>query len=231
MANIRELFRVTKPTRWGEQPREISPKQLATDAIVLLLQFNCIKTPVGIKNVLSPTHEIPSISDPKDKVKRWYMAANSMGRRNIMEMSMTSTPPESPTNHEVLEPCTLHVCTSCRPRGTPREPRATRPGFILYQQLRDIFEISPLKHRVTVSPAECLSICPRPCGVALSLPESWTYLFGDQQPTEALKDIVDCVTLYLESPDGFMARASRPKSLRNSILGRVPPKKKDRSCT
>ena len=122
-------------------------------------------------------------------------------------------------------PCTLHVCTSCRPPGTPREPQGRRPGFIFYQQLRDSIDASLLRDRVEVRPAECLSICPRPCGLALSLPGAWTYLFGDQQPSETTADVMECISLYLDSPDGFMARSQRPKSMRRSILGRVPPLK------
>ena len=118
--------------------------------------------------------------------------------------------------------CTLHVCTSCRPPGAPREPRESRPGFVLYQQLRAAVDASDLSHLVRVTPAECLSICPRPCGLALSSPGAWTYLFGDQQPHET-RDVVACLSRYLASEDGFMARQERPKSLQRSILGRVPP--------
>ena len=127
--------------------------------------------------------------------------------------------------------CTLHVCTSCRPRGTPREPERSRPGFILYEALRNSISDSPLQHVVDVRPTPCLSICPRPCGIALSLPGAWTYLFGDQNPGETTRDVMECIALYLDSPDGFMERAKRPKSMRGSILGRVPPIEKGGQCT
>ncbi|MEN0061183.1 MAG: DUF1636 domain-containing protein [Myxococcota bacterium] len=122
-----------------------------------------------------------------------------------------------------LRSCTLHVCTSCRSPGTPREPRESRPGFLLFHEIREAFADSPIKDRVNVQPAECLSVCPRPCGFALSSPGAWTYLFGDQRLKVSAADIVTCVSLYLESPDGFMAREQRPFYLRASILGRVPP--------
>jgi len=82
---------------------------------------------------------------------------------------------------------------------------------------------SPNGSRVEVRPAECLSMCPRPCGIALSSAGAWTYLFGDQHPGESVRDIVECVSLYMGAADGFMPREQRPKSLRASILGRVPP--------
>lgn len=133
-------------------------------------------------------------------------------------------------DHGTLALCTLHVCTSCRSSGTPREPRESRPGFILYQELREAFDESPLRHRVDVRPAECLSVCPRPCGIALSSPGAWAYLFGDQHPGESACDIVECITRYVETLDGFMPREERPKHLRASILGRVPPSQRESSC-
>ena len=141
---------------------------------------------------------------------------------------MNNTPTPAPNEEyagaeELLqEPCTLHVCTSCRPPGAPREPKASRAGYMLYQELRSAVQGSPLKDLVQVQAAECLSVCRRPCGISLSRPGSWTYLFGDQHPTTGPHDILECISLYLESPKGFMARESRPKTLRGSILGRVP---------
>ena len=119
--------------------------------------------------------------------------------------------------------CVLHVCTSCRASGAPREPKEGRAGFILYQRLSQAFDASSLKDQVEVIPTPCLSICPRPCGIALSRGGSWTYLFGDQDPNQTTQDVVECVSFYLQSPEGVMARAQRPESLRRSILGRVPP--------
>lgn len=117
----------------------------------------------------------------------------------------------------------LHVCTSCRAPGSPREPREQRPGFRLFQELHHALQGSPLGRLVEVRPAQCLSICPRPCGIAISSAGSWTYLFGDQAPGASVKEILQCVLLYVRTPDGSMPRKSRPQGLRSSILGRVPP--------
>ena len=124
---------------------------------------------------------------------------------------------------EKMKTCTLHVCTSCRAPETPREPQEGRQGFILFQKLQEAVKNSNLKDRVDVKAAKCLSVCPRPCGIAISSSESWTYLFGDQEAHKTIQDIIDCVSLYLGIPNGFMNRADRPKSLRRSILGRIPP--------
>lgn len=136
----------------------------------------------------------------------------------------TQTPvSEAPTSHGNLRSSVLHVCTSCRASGAPREPRAHRAGFKLYRELRAAFRESPLGQYVEVRPAECLSICPRPCGIALSSPGAWSYLFGDQPPGESAGEIMACASLYISTADGFMPRDRRPESLRASILGRVPP--------
>lgn len=130
----------------------------------------------------------------------------------------------SQTPYNISRSSVLHVCTSCRSPGSPREPRESRAGFKLYQKLRTIFHGSSLGHHVEVKPAECLSLCPRPCGIALSSPGAWSYLFGDQYSDEAsAQGIFECVSLYIGTADGWMPRERRPKPLRASILGRVPP--------
>ena len=117
----------------------------------------------------------------------------------------------------------LHVCTSCRARGAQREPKENRAGFKLYQNLRRILEESPLASYVMVKPAECLSLCPRPCGIALSSPGAWSYLFADQDPEQSPDDIVKCISIYLNTKEGFMPRDRRPASLGASVMGRIPP--------
>ncbi|MCY4296442.1 MAG: DUF1636 domain-containing protein [Gammaproteobacteria bacterium] len=141
---------------------------------------------------------------------------------------MTGTAPsvaaaEPPTSAAAHRPSVLHVCTSCRPSGFPREPRENRPGFKLYRELRAALDASPLGQHVEVRAVECLSLCPRPCGVAFSSPGAWSYLFGDQCPGESARDILACASVYVGAEDGFMPRRERPGPLRASILGRVPP--------
>ena len=120
--------------------------------------------------------------------------------------------------------CTLHVCTSCRPADFPREPAANRPGFRLYQELSELIDSSIYKDQIELIPTKCLSLCLRPCGIALSSKGSWTYLFGDQDPENTSEDILECIKLFLSERNGFLSRSQRPKSLRSSILGRIPPK-------
>ncbi len=131
--------------------------------------------------------------------------------------------PGNATKDSATSSCNLHVCTSCRPSGFPRDPKEKRPGFLLYQELQQLLKEDHLQDKVNLHPAECLSLCKRPCGIALSSPGAWTYLFGDQDADLTAREILDCVSVYLEAPTGQMARDMRPEALRASILGRVPP--------
>ncbi len=141
----------------------------------------------------------------------------------MTETASTDLTKGSPISYDTLRPAVLHVCISCRAPGSPREPRESRAGFKLYQKLRTILLESPLGRHVEARPTECLSLCSRPCWIALSSPGAWSYLFGDQLPDESARDISECISLYLDTADGFMPRTQRPKPLRASILGRVPP--------
>lgn len=69
----------------------------------------------------------------------------------------------------------------------------------------------------------CLSQCKRPCAIAISGPDRFTYLFGDLDPARHAQDVVDLAILYVRSPNGFMARDDRPKPMRAGVMGRVPP--------
>ena len=119
--------------------------------------------------------------------------------------------------------CKLHVCTSCRPSGFPRDPATNRPGFKLFQELSSLLDKNLLRDQIELVPTECLSLCPRPCGIALSRNNSWTYLFGDQDAEKTASDILDCAITYIQSPDGLSPRKDRPETLQPSILGRIPP--------
>ena len=119
--------------------------------------------------------------------------------------------------------CKLHVCTSCRPSGFPRDPATNRPGFKLFQELSSLLDKYLLCDHIVLVPSECLRLCPRPCGIALSRNNSWTYLFGDQDAKKTASDILDCAITYIQNPDGLLPRKDRPETLQPSILGRIPP--------
>ena len=140
-----------------------------------------------------------------------------------MNENYTPFQPESDEASSARGCTTLHVCTSCRPTNYPRETRDDRPGHILYKELSTKLLDSALKDIVNVAPARCLSLCPRPCGIAFSSQGAWSYLFGDQRPGETASDIIKCLETYVEIQNGELPRRRRPKALQASILGRLPP--------
>ena len=123
--------------------------------------------------------------------------------------------------------CTLYVCTSCRPASFPREPMEDRPGFRLHHDISRALARSEMRDSVNLEAVQCLSLCSRSCGIAMTSRGAWTYLFGDQSPALSVGSILDCLSTYLKSSRGEMPRTLRPVGLRESILGRVPPQTSD----
>ena len=70
-----------------------------------------------------------------------------------------------------------------------------------------------------------MSQCKRPCTIALSGPDRFTYLFGDLDPDAPghIDALLALSSLYADAPEGFLHREERPEPLRAGILGRVPP--------
>tara|TARA_R110000868_G_scaffold39175_1_gene136582 strand:- start:2355 stop:2636 length:282 start_codon:yes stop_codon:yes gene_type:complete len=68
-----------------------------------------------------------------------------------------------------------------------------------------------------------MSQCKRPCTIALSGPERFTYLFGDLDPTLHADDVLSVASAYVNAADGFLTRQDRPQVLRAGILARIPP--------
>ena len=117
----------------------------------------------------------------------------------------------------------LYVCTSCRMPGEPREPAHGRAGSRLYASLAAGWGTRLEAAGIALVPYPCLSVCPRPCGVALRAPGKFTYVFGDMAAGLTEETLFACAALYRRKADGFMPREDRPEALRASILARVPP--------
>ena len=117
----------------------------------------------------------------------------------------------------------LFICTSCRQPGEGREPRESRSGARLFRNLTKGFARWARREDFVIAPYECLSVCARPCGVALRAPGKFTYVFGDLRPGETEGPLIECATLYRRASSGFLPREERPLALRGGILARVPP--------
>jgi predicted metal-binding protein len=115
----------------------------------------------------------------------------------------------------------LHVCVTCRPPGGPDE-RDLRPGAILHRALTEALAADGAP-TVRVEAVECLSVCKRPCTVALSGPGRWTYIYGDLDPALSVEAILDGVRRYADTGDGLVPWRERPEIFRKGVVARIPP--------
>ena len=114
---------------------------------------------------------------------------------------------------------TLYVCTACRAAGDEAEPRA---GTRLLAALRDAADAHAAPG-LRIEGVECLSVCKRPCTVAVASQGRWTYVYGDLDPVASAGTILDGVALYAETPDGIVPWKARPQEFRKGVVARLPP--------
>ncbi|MFE1600970.1 DUF1636 family protein [Methylobacterium sp. ID0610] len=112
---------------------------------------------------------------------------------------------------------TLYVCTTCRAEGDP--PEGPRAGARLHTALAEAFT----GEAVRVEPVECLSVCKRPCTVAVASPGRWTYVYGDLDPANAAAILRDGLPRYAATPDGIVPWRERPEAFRKGVVARIPP--------
>ena len=108
---------------------------------------------------------------------------------------------------------TLLVCVTCK-----SETRPMGPG--LFEALGERLASEP---DIALKAVECLSVCKRPCTVALAAVGKWTYVVGDLNRDLHLEDIVVGARRYAASPDGIVPWRERPLSFRKGVVSRTPP--------
>ena len=115
---------------------------------------------------------------------------------------------------------TLSICLSCR--DGREEFYMTRGGRRFAKKL---LNKNLLKKQVNLRGINCMSNCKRACTISLSAKKSFTYIFGDIDPenSEYSESLIELVSKYSLSSDGFLRRRDRPLLFQSSILGRVPP--------
>jgi len=108
---------------------------------------------------------------------------------------------------------TLLVCITCKSDDR-------RMGSGLFEALSRRLAA---ERDIALKPVECLSVCKRPCTVALAAPGKWTYVVGDLTPESHLEDIVIAARLYAASPTGIVPWRERPLAFRKGVVSRTPP--------
>jgi predicted metal-binding protein len=115
----------------------------------------------------------------------------------------------------------LHICVTCRQAGGP-DDKALRPGAVLHRALSDALA-EPGAPAVRVEAVECLSVCKRPCTIAVSGPGRWTYIYGDLDSEISVDTIIEGLRLYAATPDGLVPWRERPEAFRKGVVARIPP--------
>ena len=108
---------------------------------------------------------------------------------------------------------TLLVCVTCKSDEAPM-------GAGLFEALEARLAAET---DIALRSIECLSVCKRPCTVALAAPGKWTYVVGDLTRESHLEDIVIGTRLYAASPDGIVPWRERPLCFRKGVISRTPP--------
>jgi predicted metal-binding protein len=116
---------------------------------------------------------------------------------------------------------TLHVCVTCRNGNAPDE--TARPGARLHQALEAALRQGDGGFPLRIEPVECLSVCRRPCTIAVSSPGRWTYIYGDLDPDISVETIIEGVRRYAATRDGLVPWRERPEAFRKGVVARVPP--------
>ena len=115
---------------------------------------------------------------------------------------------------------TLSICLSCR--DGREEIYMTRGGRRFAKKL---LNKNLLKKQFNLRGINCMSNCKRACTISLTAKKSFTYIFGDIDPenSEYSESLIELVSKYSLSSDGFLRRRDRPLLFQSSILGRLPP--------
>lgn len=120
---------------------------------------------------------------------------------------------------------TLSICVRCRDgRETDGADLKQRGGRRLSDAVIRRFKDSDAALLgVHLRGVQCMSQCKRPCTIALSGPDRFTYLFGDLDPELHALEVLNIAATYARAESGFLPRQDRPEVLRGGILGRIPP--------
>ena len=117
------------------------------------------------------------------------------------------------TNHE--RGATLYVCVTCK-------SGEDRLGQALFDALSARIAADD-EAGVTLCAVECLSVCKRPCTVALTARGKWTYVVGDLSLESHLEDIVTAARRFARTEDGIVPWRERPIPFRKGVISRTPP--------
>jgi predicted metal-binding protein len=126
---------------------------------------------------------------------------------------------QAPMTSNIAEPeVIIFVCLTCR----HADEEGVRPGKTLFDALEARLP-GVANANVALRPVECLSVCKRPCTVALAGAGKWTYVVGDLDKEAGVDDVLEAALKFAKTPDGLVPWRERPQSFRKGVISRTPP--------
>ncbi|MGA2792680.1 MAG: DUF1636 domain-containing protein [Roseiarcus sp.] len=122
------------------------------------------------------------------------------------------------TTGVIAPDATIFVCVSCK----HADDAGARPGEALFEAVRARLARG-CGSDIALRAVECLSVCKRPCTVALAGPGKWTYVVGDLDAEANVEDVVEAAMKFAATDDGLIPWRERPKSFRKGVVSRAPP--------
>ncbi len=107
----------------------------------------------------------------------------------------------------------LSVCVTCQHGDA-------RPGMQLHHVLKNMLNDH---ENVRLHAVECMSVCKRPCTIAVSSPGKWSYIIGDIDAAIDAPAVLEYVATYASSENGTPPLKQRPAAIRRGTIARLPP--------
>lgn len=117
-------------------------------------------------------------------------------------------------NDEAKKTVLLEICTTCLGENKHKI------GAEFYAEVAK--QIG--SRDINLQAVECLGVCNRPCTVAVSEPEKWTYIIGGFKVASDIPALFDYVAAYANSPNGRPPISERPEVVQKGVVARVPPR-------
>lgn len=117
----------------------------------------------------------------------------------------------------------LVICEHCEFSANQNLQDGQSGGAHLLNQLMPLYETWSRKAELEIQTVGCLCICDRPCAIAFTGSQKFTYLFGNLPPLECAADLLTASELYLDSENGWVDGFCLPIALRPRRIARIPP--------
>lgn len=117
---------------------------------------------------------------------------------------------------------TIYVCNTCRSESCAGEDDE-RPGAIFARALLQATVAKGLVEKIELKAVNCLSVCKRPCTLAITNQAKFTYVIGDLKPEQDVEAVLEFALKYSEADDGITKWRERPEVVRKGTVARIPP--------